>query len=399
MTTQVERMDSTRMQSKRDVRPPLIAHVIHRLQPGGMENGLINLINNLSPDRYRHAIVCMTESSDFASRIHAKGVDVYELHKKEGKDWGFYRRFWQTMRLIRPALVHTRNLGTLDLVFLSAAAGVAARVHGEHGWDMSDPQGGNQKYRILRKVVDRVVSEYVAVSKNIESWLVSGIGVPAQKIRQIYNGVDISRFSPTSGRSYEDVSISSELVVGTVGRLDPIKNHVWMVRAIATLLRELPELAGTLRVVIAGEGSERDRIQAQIDELGLSDTVRLLGMRDDVPNLMREMDVFVLPSINEGISNTLLEAMASGLPVIASDVGGNPELVRDSVTGYLVSPDNSQGFVEALKKYMQTPTLRKSHGEAARFRVVSEFSLQSMIAAYDELYDRHLSVVHHQRVH
>ena len=137
---------------------PLVVHIIHRLAIGGLENGLVNLINHMPAERYRHAIVCMTQSTDFRLRIKSNAVAVHELHKQPGHDFGLYFRLWRLLRTLRPAVVHTRNIGTLECQCIALLAGVPARVHGEHGRDMNDIDGRNATYLRLRKIFRPLIS-------------------------------------------------------------------------------------------------------------------------------------------------------------------------------------------------------------------------------------------------
>ena len=157
-------------------------------------------------------------------------------------------------------------------------------------------------------------------------------------------------------------------------------------RAFARLRSGGDEAAQRLRLVIVGDGPVRPQVEALVDELGLREVVWLAGERSDVPALMQGMDVFVLPSLAEGISNTVLEAMASGLPVIASDVGGNPELVDAGVTGFLVPPADTEAWADAMRR-LATGDAAARMGQAARLRVEQEFSLDRMVGQYQALYE------------
>ncbi|MEN7342871.1 MAG: glycosyltransferase, partial [Pseudomonadota bacterium] len=151
--------------SKREIDSrPLVMHVIYRFATGGMENGIVNLVNQLPHESYRHVIVCLTTSGEFESRIQRPDIDVVELHKRAGKDIAVYWRFFRLVKKLRPAIVHTRNLGTVDLSIVAKLAGVPVRIHGEHGWDNSDPTGTNRKYLALRRLCRRFISRYVTVS-------------------------------------------------------------------------------------------------------------------------------------------------------------------------------------------------------------------------------------------
>jgi len=188
-------------------------------------------------------------------------------------------------------------------------------------------------------------------------------------------------------RGSEQGGDGAPVVLGTVGRLDPIKNQAGLLRAFRAILDRHPEWGPRLRLIIAGDGPLRGELARLARELEIEDSVWFPGARGDVPELMRAMDVFVLPSINEGISNTILEAMATGLPVVAGRTGGNPELVLEGVTGALCDPNDTGGLQTALENYVAQPGLRESHGRGARERVTAHFSLEAMVGRYAALYD------------
>jgi sugar transferase (PEP-CTERM/EpsH1 system associated) len=372
--------------------------VVYRFDYGGLEDGIVNIVNRMPAERYRHAIVCLAGYGEaFRRRIARPDVPVLSVDKQPGKDLGSYGRMWRQLRRLQPAVVHTRNLGTLDMQWAALAAGVRHRVHGEHGWSPADPRGLDPRNLRLRRLGRRAVQLHVAMSQDIARWLEQSVGVPSAQVRQIYNGVDTSRFRP-DGPCPGDLpwSGSDLLTVGTVGRLDPIKNQLGLLRAFRAILDRRPDLRARARLIMVGDGPlQRELIEART-ELGLADVAWLAGARNDVPELMRAMDVFVLPSHNEGISNTILEAMASGLPVVAAAVGGNPELVVDGATGALWDDGEPLALQDALLRYLDDPGLRRAHGAAGATRVARHFSLDAMVNGYLDLYDELLNVRHHR---
>jgi sugar transferase (PEP-CTERM/EpsH1 system associated) len=359
--------------------PPLIAHIVHSLDYGGLENGLVNLINGLPAETGTHAVICMTKASDFRQRIRRPDVAVYELHKQPGKDPAAYLRLWRLLRALQPAAVHTRNAGTIDAQAVARLAGVPVRIHGLHGWDVDDLHGTSHRRRRLRQACDRFIHRYVTVSRQLADWLEQTDGVSPSRITHICNGVDTERFSPVP-------TTSGQFVIGTVARLQAVKDQQTLLRAVAILLGSHPQLRDTLRLRLVGDGPERRALEALAAELGIADVAAMPGFSDDVPAVLRSFDVFVLPSLNEGISNTILEAMACGLPVIATDVGGNPELVQDGVTGSLIPVGDPATLSARLEHYATDRTLLHSHGAAARHRVEQYFSIPTMLAKYAELY-------------
>ena len=375
--------------------PPLVIHIIHRLGIGGLENGLVNLINHMPENRYRHAIICLKNSTDFRDRIKQQEIEVIELNKKEGKDFGLYGSVRNVLKRLGPDIVHTRNLSGLEYLIPAWFAGTKGRIHGEHGRDIYDLDGLNTKYTLLRKAINPFVHHYVALSVDLANWLNHSVGVHSDKITQIYNGVDIQRFSPRNGPHLfvgpEGFTSSGTMVVGTVGRMEPIKDQLTLIRAFLHLLDSEPKKRNYLRLVVIGDGSLRSEALRLLAEAKAKHLCWFPGERQDIPEILRSLDLFILPSLREGISNTILEAMASGLPVVATRVGGNPELVIEGETGMLVPPSDPIVMANAIRTYLDHPRLLKTHGQAGRKRVEQNFGMEKMVNGYMEVYDKVLN--------
>jgi sugar transferase (PEP-CTERM/EpsH1 system associated) len=381
--------------------PPKVVHIIYALGTGGLENGLVNIINRTPVERYRHVIICLTDATDFAKRITAPGVDVIQLHKKPGQDWGLYFRLLKTLFSLRPDIVHTRNLASLEMQALTLLLPGVKRVHGEHGRDIQDLDGSNKKYNALRRFLRLFIHRYIAVSQDLDFWLKNTINVPQNKLRQIYNGVDSEKFHPDTLDAKNVLRgkipppgflTNSSIVVGSVGRIAEVKNHKLLVDGVKSLIDNRPELEKKLRLVLVGGGPLFDSLQAYIAEIGLSDLVWMAGDRDDIPQLMQIMDIFVLPSLAEGISNTVLEAMATKLPVIATNVGGNPELITDGENGCLVTVGDKQSLAEAIGALVDHPDDRTSMGQNGLNRVRSTFNWPKTVNEYLSVYDDLLDI-------
>lgn len=370
---------------------PLIAHVLYRLDTGGMERFVVTLINNTG-GRYRHAIVCLTESGPMQREIADRTVPCLALHKRPGKDWGCYFRFWRALRHLKPDLVHSYNIGALDLAPVARLAGVHRVVHAERGRDVSDPAGENAGYRRLRRWMVPFIARYLPVSRDLESWLLHSVGIDGSKVLCIPNGIDVRKFvdraGPVEARPLlGDLAPPGTLLIINVGRLDAVKDQVGLIEAFNLLCQRDPQVGAYLRLAIVGEGRERPNLESRIAQLGLADRVRLLGNRGDVPALLGEADVFVLSSVAEGMPGVLLEAMASALPIVATNVGGVSEVVVDGETGTLVVPSDPDTLSAALARYVADPALRRRHGKAGRARVEAHFSLTAMLSSYAALYD------------
>ena len=371
---------------------PLIAHVLFRLGTGGLENGVVNLINTMPTEKFRHAVICMTDYTHFRDRITNNDVQVYCLHKKPGQDVAVYVRLWKLLRKIKPDILHTRNLSALEAQLPAFFAGIKHRIHGEHGRDIDDVEGTNKRYVLLRQLFRPLIARYIPMSKDLESWLIKQIKVPARKISQLYNGVDLSRFKISASKPVnvlpEHLQSPELLLIGTVGRLDPVKDQTTLVQAFIYLVKTNPLVRNKVRLVIVGAGALDTVLKKLSQDAGMNDLIWFAGEKSNVAELMQTLDLFVLPSINEGISNTILEAMATQLPVIATNVGGNPELVIDNQTGYLVPKQNPIAMAAVFKHYLDNQDLLLTHGKAGRARCESTFSLTRMVDDYMSVYDQ-----------
>jgi len=376
-------------------RVPLIAHVIYRLDVGGLENGLVNLINRIPAERFCHAIVSLTDFSEFRRRLKRSDVPVYALHKPLGNSPVTQYKLWRLLYQLRPDIVHTRNLAALEGTLPAALARVPVRVHGEHGRDIDDLDGTNTRRQIVRRLFKPFVHQYIAMSRDLESYLQHKIGVPPSRIAQIYNGVDSTLFHPAGKNRdavpHPDFSGSGHFVIGTVGRMQDVKDQLTLARAFVRLIQMMPEGRQRLRLVMVGEGPLREQVRVLLAEAGVDQYAWLPGERNDVARIMRSFDLFVLPSLAEGISNTILEAMATGLPVLATDVGGNPELIQVGVTGTLVPRDDPEGMASAMRIYAESTELCRRQGSEARRTVERRFGMDAMVNAYMAVYDQLLA--------
>lgn len=370
---------------------PLVAHVMYRFDTGGLENGIVNLINHMPADAYRHAVIALTEVTDFRKRIQRDDVEFISLNKAPGHGIWLFPKLFRLFRQLRPAIVHSRNLAALEVQLPAWAAGVPVRIHGEHGRDVGDLDGSNVTYQRVRRFYRPFVSFYLALSRDLAQYLTHTIRIPENKVLQVYNGVDSNRFhSGDTAFSIPGCPFSRpELwIVGTVGRMQTVKDQPTLARAFIRALQLDPTLKQRLRLVLVGGGPLREECRQLLTDAGVADLAWLPGERGDVPEVMRGLDCFVLPSLAEGISNTILEAMASGLPVIATDVGGNADLVVAGTTGEIVPPADPERMAQQIVRLANDPELAQRMGLAGRSAVEQKFSMSAMVAAYRGTYDK-----------
>ena len=372
----------------------LVAHVMYRFDVGGLENGVVNLINHMPPDAYRHVVISLTDITDFRKRIVRDDVEFIALEKPPGHALWIYPQLFRLFRRLRPDIVHSRNLGALEVVVPAWAAGVPVRIHGEHGRDVGDLDGSSRKYQWLRRIYRPFVTHYIALSRDLEYYLTVRVGVAQATVAQIYNGVDTLRFHPVGARAAiagSPFADPSCWLIGTVGRMQTVKDQTTLARAFIRALEIAPELKESARLVMIGDGPLRAQSQALLERAGCAASAWLPGERSDVAEILRGLDCFVLPSLAEGISNTILEAMASGLPVIATDAGGNGELVAAGKSGELVSVGGVEAMAQSIVGYARDRERGRSAGQVGRAAIERQFSLAAMVRQYQGLYDRLLS--------
>lgn len=215
--------------------PRLVVHLVHQLDVGGLDSGLFNLIRHMPPERYRHAIVCLNDSGAQHARIRARGIEVISLNKRNGNDFGHYMRMYRTLRALQPDLIHTRNRYGFEGQLVAALAGVKLRVHGEHGRDMADLTGKRLRYQLLRRVLRPLIGHFIAVSADLEHWLIDSVGAAPARVSQISNGVDSVQFHPRLGPPAAigpaGFMQDNAFVIGSVGPMDDVKNYPTLVDA------------------------------------------------------------------------------------------------------------------------------------------------------------------------
>jgi glycosyltransferase involved in cell wall biosynthesis len=394
---------------------PLIVHIVHSFTVGGLENGLVKLINGLPPDLGRHCVMSLTRIDPaFAARIRSENVEFVALGKQPGQTLRMFQRVYRALRQRRPALVHTRNLATIECQLSATAAGVPIRIHSEHGWDMRDLHGQNRYYIGIRRLMQPLIHHHVTVCDHLRDYLVGTVGVASKRVRTLRNGVDSHRFSPAAAPALSSLSTRSRsasassvpppgtgsrelppapwtlhdqpFVVGTVGRLATMKNQRLLCEAFLTLRARHPGFRERGRLLVVGDGADRAMLQKLVVEGGAGEASWFTGEQTDVAPWLRAMNLFCLPSLAEGMSNAILEAMGCGLPVIALDNGVNAELVEIEKTGVILAEPSASDMAAAIEHYFGDPGRCAAHGAAGRVRVVEHYSLEGMVRGYATLY-------------
>ncbi len=365
--------------------PIRILHVVPDLEVGGLQSGLVHLVNGLPRDGFHHEVCCLHEAGRFRDRLPPV-VRVHELRA----GWHDPRaaiRLARVIRRLRPEIVHARNWSTWpDSVVATALARGGRLIFSLHGWDTDAPVRPLRAWACRR--LSRHTDHLCSVSRHAARLFAAETGLDPRRFEILPNGVDIARFAPRDDRAAVRGELGIEpdaLVIGTVGRLAAIKDYSLLMWATAVLIRGT---GARCRLLVVGDGDERSFLEALARRLGIADRVDFVGWREDVDRLLGAMDLFAMTSRREGMNNAILEAMATGLPVVATAVGGTPEMIEDGRHGRLVPPGDPSALVRALKALLDDASLRRQMGEMARLRVAWRFSLDSTLARYAWMYRR-----------
>lgn len=369
----------------RDPRP-IIAHVLHRLYLAGAEVLAADLARRLS-ERYRFVFFCLDEIGPLGKQLADEGFTVVDLMRKPGVDRALIGRFRGTARGIGVRLLHAHQYTPFFYASASRLWQSTPRIlFTEHGRHYPDRRSGKRVFanRFLLRRDDRVT----AVGNFVRDALVKNEGIAGNRVEVVYNGIDPSRFNVEQSAAMRG-PVRAELglapdqqAVLQVARFHPVKDHATAIRAFAIALKQAPSAV----LLLAGDGDKRGECESLVKELGIAPSVRFLGVRNDVPRLMAAADLFVLSSLSEGISVTLLEAMGSGVPIVTTDVGGNGEVVSRDETGLLSPRGDHAGLGANMATLLLDAYKRKRFGLAGRERLMKQFTQEQMHARYEAIY-------------
>jgi glycosyltransferase involved in cell wall biosynthesis len=361
---------------------PRVLQVVLSLNPGGTERLVLQLIERLH-SRVPMAVCCIDEKGAWAGQLEPLGIAVTALVRRPGFQVSLGSAIARLVRQHRANVIHSHHYSPFIYSCLSRIWAPRTRiVFTEHG-RLSDAKP-SRKRKIVNRVAGRLPDAAFAVSAELREHLVAE-GFPARAMGVIHNGIEVARRPDATLRHRARVLMGAGdevLVVGTIARLDPVKDLPTLLRAFAAL-----HLSRRARLVVVGDGAEREHLHAIARQLGVTDRVHFAGHRNDAREWLAGFDIFVNSSISEGISLTILEAMAAALPVVATRVGGTGEVI-DPSCGRLVASRDPAMLAQAIDELAADASLRRQMGDAGHDRVERHFSLDRMVAAYDAVYQR-----------
>jgi len=360
-----------------------VLHIVLSLGTGGLENGVVNIINRSEANKYLIDVVCLRKLGELSRRITNKNTRIIYEPIKSKSLFGAINLVRQLNKQNNYHIIHTHGWATMLVGYLASFFRMKSIViNGEHGTLYYD----SLKKRIIQKFLFNRMTLNLSVSNALIQEISRKFKVKPERFKAILNGVDTDKFKPRQeirNKLRKELKISDDtFVIGTVGRLVEVKNFPSLIRAFALVKKQL----SNAKLILAGEGPENEALVNLSSKLEVLDDVLFLGRRDDIADLLNIYDVFVLPSFREGLSNTILEAMSSGLPAVVTSVGGSPEIVIDGETGYLFEVDDVQHLAEILILLNDNSTLRYSISKNSRQHALANYTLSTMVNNYDDVY-------------
>ena len=356
-----------------------VAHIVNSLDAGGMENGVINVSAGLGGRGFEFQVWCLEREGSFADRLPPE-VPVRVLGKRGGFTPAVMTSLGSARRAFRPDLLHTHNFG--PLIYASLARLRVPVLHGEH----AQLNEGELRFKslMLRRAFLRMADAVHTVSRSLTADLMRSQS-SLRNVLSIVNGVDTERFTPANKESARAaLGLPSDgLVMAIVGRFGPYKRHALMLEAFEMLARK----RGDIRLVMVGGGGPLEKsIRERVEESGCRSRIHVAGLQSNMTLWYQAMDLLVVPSVNEGLSNAVLEAMACGIPAVCHSACGNAEVISDGVDGWLVNLENADQLAMSLAGLIEDPSQLREAGKLARNKVAAQFSIQAMLEQYASVY-------------
>jgi glycosyltransferase involved in cell wall biosynthesis len=355
-----------------------VLQLIETSGPGGAEKMLVNLVGELSKGEF-HPIVCLRKEGWLNNQLQESGCETKIVPHNGYINSAWFRQLSKLIQAEEICVIHAHEfaMNTYGSI-LSGLTGVPVitTVHGKSYYH--EMWRRRFAYRLIARW-----SKMVAVSEDIRTFLITQVGIKEDRVVTIHNGIDVKAYRDRSQGESAQQNGRTEYVIGAVGSLYPVKGHTYLLKALAIVLKSQPHVV----CKIAGQGRLLHQLQAEAADLGIANQVTFLGLRHDIPQILQSIDVFVLPSLSEGLPLSVLEAMAAGKAVIATDVGGISEVVQNERTGFVVPPKDPEALASRILQLMADQAVAKRLGRAGREQVKRDFSLSTMTKQYETLYE------------
>ncbi|MGR5134599.1 glycosyltransferase [Vibrio alfacsensis] len=363
-----------------------VCHLVYSFDIGGLERVISDCIKTLDQNEYRHSIIALTEIGAFVNELE-EGVKFYSLSKEKGHDLSIHLKLYKIIKKIKPDILHSYNLSTIEYQWLACIAGVPMRIHAEHGRDSYDIHGRVKKYQVLRRLMNPFINHFVSVSLDLHNWMLNDVRLPEKKLTLIRNGIDTDYYNPAFTNQVNNEVYKGKFIFGHVSRLHPIKNQSFLIEQFYNACLASDTFKDNCLLVIVGNGPDKEKLEMQVSQNeGLLGRVIFTGSKTNVRDYYGMFDVFVMSSIAEGIPMTLLESMSMGLPHLVTSVGGIKEVVRNDQTGLSLEGTEKHSYYQNMIDLFNDRERLNAMSNKARERIVSDYSQDKMVNAYNLLY-------------
>ena len=361
-----------------------IMQVTHDLNYGGLQRLVVDISRNLDKSRYQVSVCALREAGHLEDELRKEGIKVIKLSPaNNGVDYLSFWKLFKIFREERPDIIHTHNTQPFVEGGIAAIlAKVPVHIHTDHGRQFPD----RRRYMFAEWVLSHFVNQIVAVSENLKKDISRYEGIRPDKIKVILNGINGSKYNNKidKNKKRRELGIDNKhnIILGFVGRLSPEKGLIYLIKAMETLVKEFPNLL----LLIAGEGALLEELKREAIALGMEQNIRFLGPRSDINEILSLLDIFILPSLREGLPLVLLEAAAASLPIVATDVGGNKQVVKHGTNGLLVKHGDAASLYNAIKELIMNEGMRKEFGRESFDLFINSFTIEKMIKEYETIY-------------
>ena len=357
--------------------------VTHDLNIGGLQRVVVDLAKGLDKDKFVVSVCVLREGGPFEKELIDDGIEVVRIPSMNRPDYFRFWKLYRVMREKRPAVVHTHNTEPFtDGVPAALLAGIPVKVHTDHARRFPD----KRRYMFAEWFLSHFISQFIAVSENTKENLVRYEKIRAEKIKVVLNGIEGEKFRVRIDREKKKAELgigpSRTPILGVAARLMKQKGISCLLKATKLLCKDFPDVL----LLIAGEGELWNELHAEVKELDIERNVFFLGPRLDVHEIFQVQDILALPSLFEGLPLILLEAMAASLPIVATDVGGVGQAVRDGINGLLVQPKDFHALYVAIKRLIENRGMRETFSKNSLELFQKEFTLERMVKTYETVY-------------
>jgi len=358
----------------------IICYIIGQLGRAGAERQLYELVNGINREKFLPIVISLSQGGYWAQEIRKNNIQVIEIPRKKSKEIARLFKLIKLLKTIKPQVVHTY---LFPGNFYGRIAAIFTRVPVIISSERNLPEVGKDK-NILQLLIDKLLLIFtdaiICNSHKARKFLAREYSFTSGKLFTVHNGICMKEHAKIISNNYSD---KTHKIIGTVGRLSPQKNYVLFLEMAKIILERS---RGNIQFMIVGDGPLKDELMNYAERIGIANNILFTGERSDISELLQGMDIFVMTSLYEGLSNSIMEAMLSGLPVVATDVGGNDELIIDKVTGFLCPSNNVSALSEAVLHLIENESEAILMGEKGKNKMLNEFQIDKMVSCTEQIY-------------